>query len=56
MSNTSPIRYDKNLMIRVDQKFLDALDRVRASDVLEATRADALRKLVFEADRKRVKK
>jgi hypothetical protein len=56
MSNTSPIRYDKNLMIRVDQRFLDALDKVRASDVLELSRADALRKLVFEADRKRVKK
>jgi hypothetical protein len=56
MSNTSPIKYDKNLMIRVDQEFLDALDRVREQEMPPLTRADAIRRLVFQADRKRAKR
>lgn len=55
MSNTTPVRYDKNLVIRVDQEFLDALDRIRMQEKPELTRADAIRRLVFQADRKRSK-
>jgi hypothetical protein len=52
MSNTAQIKYDKNLVIRVDQEFLDALDRVREQEKPPLTRADAIRRLVFQADRK----
>jgi hypothetical protein len=52
MSNTAPIKYDKNLVIRVDQRFLDAVDRIREREDPPLTRADAIRRLVFEADRK----
>lgn len=52
MSNTSQIKYDKNLVIRVDQEFLDALDRVCEQEKPPLTRADAVRRLVFQADRK----
>ena len=52
MSNIAVVRYDKNFMIRVDQKFLDDLDEMREQHVPPLTRADYLRKLVIEAKRK----
>lgn len=52
MSNTAAVRYDKNFMIRVDQRFLDDLDELREQHVPPLTRADYLRKLVIEAKRR----
>jgi hypothetical protein len=52
MGNTSAVKYDKNLVIRVDQRFLDALDRIRSKDDPPLSRADMVRRLVFQADRK----
>jgi hypothetical protein len=52
MGNTSPVRYDKTLTIRVDQRFIDALDRVRRQEDPEQSRTDAIRRLVFQADRR----
>lgn len=39
-------------MIRTDQEFLDALDRIRNMHLPALSRADMIRKLVLEADRK----
>ncbi len=52
MSNTSPVKYDKNLLIRCDQEFLEALERVRHQEKPPLTKADAIRRLVFQADRR----
>jgi hypothetical protein len=52
MSNTSPVKYDKNLLIRCDREFLEALERVRNQEKPPLTKADAIRRLVFQADRK----
>jgi hypothetical protein len=52
MSNTAPVKYDKTLILRVDQEFLDALERIRSIEKPALTKADAIRRLVFQADRK----
>lgn len=52
MSNTPGPRYDKSFLIRTDQAFLDMVDRLRAEHAPALTRADMIRKLVIEADRK----
>lgn len=51
MSNTAAVRYGKQFMIRTDQEFLDALDRIRNMHLPALSRADMIRKLVLESDR-----
>ena len=52
MANTNPRIQDKAITLKVNSEFLDALDRVRRLEKPHRTKSDAIRKLVFEADRK----
>lgn len=56
MANTRPVRYDKSLMIKVDEELLDALDRVRKREKPELTRSDAVRRMIYDADKRARKK
>lgn len=48
MGNVSPKRYQKWLQVRADDELLAEIDRIRASMKPEPTRADLIRKLVYD--------
>lgn len=52
MANEAPVRYAASFTMRTDDDFLDALDEVREGEKPVPSRADMLRRLVFEAQRK----
>jgi len=55
--NTSPLKYPHNMMVRVDQEFLDKLDDLRTALRPVPTRSEYIRRMVLEAksERKKVK-
>jgi len=52
MGNVSPIRYTKWLQIRADDELLEALDRIRTATKPEMTRADMVRRLVYDEEKR----
>lgn len=52
MANEAPLRYASSFTMRTDEEFLEALDAIRELERPVPSRADMLRKLVFEAHRK----
>jgi hypothetical protein len=52
MSNTASAKYGKRtFVLRVDDEFIGALDKIRAQDKPALSRADMIRRLVFQAER-----
>jgi hypothetical protein len=49
MANTNPKKYVTAFHMRVDREFIDALDEVRNAERPILSRADYVRRLVFEA-------
>lgn len=52
MANTRPKTQTKALNMKVDDEFLESLERVRHQQKPALSKSDCVRKLVFEADRK----
>jgi hypothetical protein len=52
MGNVSPVRYSKWLQIRADDDLLEALDRIRTASKPELTRADMVRRLVYDEEKR----
>lgn len=52
MGNVSPKRYQKWLQIRADDELIEAIDRIRAAMKPEPTRADLVRKLVYDEEKR----
>lgn len=55
MPNIAPVKYPSNFMMRVDDEFVDALDEICRDERPVLSKADMVRKLVFER-RDRVRK
>lgn len=42
-------KYDKHILIRVDQRIIDAVDKLRVKDEARPTRSEVIRRLILEA-------
>ena len=51
MGNTSPVKYNGVITIRVDAEFKEALEDVRRSMDPIPSKSDAIRKVIFERQR-----
>ena len=54
MANISPVRYTTAFQMRADVEFIDALDELRLAEKPEMSRADMLRRLVYEETQRRL--
>jgi hypothetical protein len=52
MPNVSPVKYATAFTMRADDEFLSALDEIRKAERPEMSRADMLRRLVYDQQRK----
>lgn len=54
MANTTPLKYQKAVTIRVDEDFIEAVEEIRRSEKPIPTKSDAIRDAVLEKrERKR---
>lgn len=48
MANKNPLKYDISQTYRVDQAFVDAVERLRKLSPVNPTKSDIVREAVFE--------